>query len=205
MFCPNCGANIPGEYEVCPECGTEFSVRRNHTSGSHEPFIVAEDEGEMHAASHLAASVPGDDDTTSQDQIIEAEEEELPEECELPAEDELPEGTGSGVQVMSANERTDRIIPEDESGSARQGAYPGGEGNRFAAAYSDDRYFKRDGGDARLAPRSSEGDVGLTMPSDEMPVVGADNGAEKKPHPSASSPLTKLPSSSRKRSFIVSL
>lgn len=85
MFCPNCGTNVQGGLEVCPECGTEITVKHTHASGGNESFIVAEFEDETNAPGSRFISENKDD--TQQSAIIEAEEDELPKEYELTVED----------------------------------------------------------------------------------------------------------------------
>lgn len=201
MFCPNCGANVPGGVEVCPECGTEISVRRNDGGGRNEPFIVAEDEGEMLASA--GPPISGDEENTQRSPIIEAEEDELPEEYDPTAEDGLQTEVMDGVPVTSAADVGGRNIQDDGSRTDRWWREPGGKGDGAVAVSSDDRNSGSEREPREPSHASSGDDPRFTVPSHGMTVTGASDGAEQKPRPSDSYPFTELPS--RKRPLFAGL
>jgi len=140
MFCPNCGANIPGDSGVCPECGTEIVAARSPVDDEHDPFIVAEDVCDVHTPFGQVMPVAECEKNAPRPAIIEAEE-ELPEESDdvlsgasvddtdeptLPDEDPLPAGSGAGqvrvddVLFAPAADGQDVVTGEEDGSLLRE-------------------------------------------------------------------------------------
>ncbi|WFN34305.1 zinc ribbon domain-containing protein [Methanogenium sp. S4BF] len=205
MFCPNCGANVPGGFDICPECGTDISARRSHGGGGNEPFIVAEDEGEMHAPAGPSLSVSGDAENTNRDAIIEAEEDEIPEFDELPVEDNLQKKVMDRFPTLSSTDSAGRNISEGVSGSDRRTGSPGGDGGGDAGLSPDAKYSENGRGQAPRYSTSSDSDIPLSGPSTDLPGTKTSDGAGQKPRSAESYPWAEKPSKSRKRPLVAGL
>ncbi len=193
MFCPNCGANISGEFEVCPECGTGIYVTRSNGAGKNDPFIVAGDPGEVQTSFGSVISVPEDESNSCRPAIIEAEE------------DELPEGKASTVLTPSGSYMTDRVIFGGDSPSDGFVAALNKENDPANVPSAVDTESGT-GSEQILPSGASLPDGGPSHDQSPIPlVVGISDGGEIKTPPSASYPYTDLPSPSRRRPVIAGL
>ena len=201
MFCPNCGTNVQGGLEVCPECGTEISVRRNHGGGGNDPFIIAEYENEMNAPHNISLSE--NDDNTQQSMIIEAEEDELPDEYELTTEDGRQTALAGDVPITSARDAAGRIILGDGFRTEKDERETGRKGDKAVVAIPDDQKSRTEKKIHDLSPASTDDEPHFTVHSGDMSVTKASDDAEQKPHPSDAYPSTELSAPSGKRPRLI--
>ena len=193
MFCPNCGANIPEDSSLCPECGTEIIVARNPGNIDHDLFIVAEDVCEVNTPFGPVVPVLDDDREISRSGIIEAEE-EIPE-----VEEDAPFGA-------SVKDTDVHIPPEGYNRSVRYGVDQDRTNDTHVISTSDG---KETGTEMESGSDTYENIIGDVPSSDPLSSVRerneASGGAKMKENVSEPYSYTDYPPPSRKRSAIVAL
>ena len=193
MFCPNCGANIPGAFDVCPECGTEITVRQSHGGGDGVPFIVAEDARDKHTPIGQVMQVPEGGGNTHQDAIIEAEEDELSEE-----ETDI-------LLTPSGADTTGRILPDGNSLSDRRWSDLFKETDRANVPSGDDRASGTGREQTRSFDASSPGDAPSSGQSPDPLETETSGDAKNKPRSSVWDTYIEPPSPPRRFPLIVGL
>lgn len=180
MFCPNCGANIPEDSGVCPECGTEIIKARSLDDDERDRFIVAEDVRDVHTPFGDVMPVPEGQQNTPLPAIIEAEE-ELPKESEdiqpgAPADDTdepvlaggNPLSAGSGAGQDRADDVPLTPVADDQDvGTGEEG------GSVMHGSLSDEIASPGSSGDGPQVDKSSS-DSAKTKSRVEEPYSPAD-------------------------------
>ncbi len=193
MFCPNCGANIPGGLDVCPECGTEISVTQNHGEGEFVPFIVAGDARDVQTPFGRVREMPKGGSDMHRSAIIEADE------------DELPEEGADSVMTSSGADTAGGILPNGDSMSDEWERGLHKENNLESAPSADDTVSGTESGQILSSVVSSPGDTLPPGQSSGPTATETPNNAENKSRSSASYPCNEPPSPSRRRPMILGL
>lgn len=113
MFCPNCGANIPEDSGVCPDCNTEIFIARKSGGRDRDPFIVAEDGDDEQTPGGQNEGRQGEGGPVSGSPIIEAEEEPVEE-----GEPDVP-GVSAGVVGLRTALPEEYSVAEPGEGHGR--------------------------------------------------------------------------------------
>ena len=197
MFCPNCGANIPGDFEQCPECGTEIYVAQGRGDDDHgrhhDPFIVAEDVCDVRTPFGQVIPVPGHEGEITRPSIIEAEE-------------DLPEETGD-IRMSAPVDGTDENIrPEETSPSAEYGVYQGRADEQQGAPGSEREMVDRGDEEGSSLPEPPHDTIPVLKPSSGAVRNGGISDDEKHVSPLEKSPsFISPPPPSRRRPLLTGM
>jgi hypothetical protein len=162
MFCPNCGADIPEDSGVCPECNTEIVIARTGRGRERDAFIVADDISSERTPGGWAGDLPVEEETGSRSVIIEAEEDELTEE----------EGAAfSGTPLC--HDAFLRDLPEETGRSAVSAGYLVRDG--VVPVSSDPK--------ERGPGMEDDGEAGMDKGETDLPVHTGDAGEPATEHP----------------------
>lgn len=193
MFCPNCGANIPGDSWVCPECGTEIVAAQSPGSNDQESFIVAEDACEVHTPFGPVVQVEGGGEETHRSAIIEAEEEKTERGGDILLGASLDDTDAHIWQERTSESERDDVQKDrtiDIHGSSSE------DGLRMGIEWDSDPYIRDPVPDEASVAGSVSGVQGRNE---------ASGGTKTKLNVSEKHSYIDLPPPSRRRSVIVGL
>lgn len=203
MFCPNCGANIPEDACVCPDCNTEIVRTRSEGGRNRDAFIVADDGPDERALGSEAGYMPEEEETRSRSAIIEAEE-DLTEEDESafsgnPLSDDAlvrhPEETDLTAGPVGVLVREDVMPASSDAGEHDPGTGDNGERDTDGTETDAPVHAADDGADAQ---NNRPSESSSPAPHSEVPPSDAMKGRTGGAKPLSSAPLSAAPPSRRR-------